>query len=210
MVESVESVGTGREEKAGRSTSIRIARNLSDLMIVASIRSAVYLAEQDCPYEEEFDGNDLVAAHFIGFVGGEPVACLRARFFADFAKVERLAVRHQYRRSLIAFKLVRACVAFLKRKGYRRIYGQAQDRLVDFWARFGAKPTGHNRKLVFSDYSYTEMVLELDPDPQAITIDSDPYVIIRPEGEWDRPGILDRSAGRTAASPNGELVCPAE
>ncbi len=210
MAECVEFVGTGREEKAGRSTSIRIARNLSDLMIVASIRSAVYLAEQDCPYEEEFDGNDLVAAHFIGFIGEEPVACLRARFFADFAKVERLAVRRQYRRSLIAFKLVRACVAFLKRKGYRRIYGQAQDRLVDFWARFGAKPIGHNRKLVFSDYSYTEMVLELDPDPHAITIDSDPYVIIRPEGEWDRPGVLDRSAARAAASPNRDLICPAE
>lgn len=199
MAECVEFVSTSREVKAGRSTSIRIARNLSDLMIVASIRSAVYLAEQDCPYEEEFDGNDLVAAHFIGFIGDQPVACLRARFFADFAKVERLAVRHQYRRSLIAFKLVRACVVFLKRKGYRRIYGQAQDRLVDFWARFGAKPIGHNRKLVFSDYSYTEMVLELDPDPRAITIDSDPYVIIRPEGEWDRPGVLDRSAARTAA-----------
>jgi predicted GNAT family N-acyltransferase len=206
MAESARFVGIGSELPADRSTSIRIARSLSDLMTVASIRSAVYLAEQDCPYEEEFDGNDLVAAHFIGFIGGEPVACLRARFFADFAKVERLAVRRQYRRSLIAFKLVRACVTFLKRKGYRRIYGQAQDRLVDFWARFGAKPIGHNRKLVFSDYSYTEMVLELEPDPRAITIDSDPYVIIRPEGEWDRPGVLDRSAARAAASPNRKFV----
>ncbi len=187
--------------KDQRRITIRIARNLNDLMIVASIRSAVYLAEQDCPYEEEFDGNDLVAAHFIGFIDDEPVACLRARFFADFAKVERLAVRRQYRRSTIAFRLVRACVAFLKRKGYRRIYGQAQDRLVDFWARFGAKPLGHNRKLVFSDFSYTEMLLELEPDPRAITIDSDPYVIIRPEGDWDRPGILDRSSGRPASSP---------
>ncbi len=195
-----------REAKPDRSTTIRIARNLNDLMIVSAIRSAVYLAEQDCPYEEEFDGNDLVAAHFIGFIGGEPVACLRARFFADFAKVERLAVRHQYRRSTIAFRLVRECVTFLKRKGYTRIYGQAQDRLVDFWARFGAKPLGHNRKLVFSDYSYTEMLLELEPDPRAITIDSDPYVIIRPEGDWDRPGVLDQSSTRVATSPNRNSV----
>jgi len=191
---------------ARKGTTIRIARNMNDLMIVASIRSAVYLAEQNCPYAEEFDGNDLVAAHFIGFIGEEPAACLRARFFADFAKVERLAVRHQFRRSMIAFKLVRACVAFLKRKGYRRIYGQAQDRLVDFWARFGAKPMGHNRKIVFSDFSYTEMLLELEPDPNAITIDSDPYVIVRPEGEWDRPGVLDRSAARAASSPQRDPV----
>jgi predicted GNAT family N-acyltransferase len=183
------------------STSIRIARNVQDLVIVASIRSAVYLAEQNCPYAEEFDGNDLVAAHFIGFVGAEPAACLRTRFFADFAKIERLAVRHQFRRSTIAFRLVRDCVKYLKRKGYTRIYGQAQDRLVNFWARFGAKPLGHNRKLVFSDFSYTEMLLEMERDENAITTDSDPYMIIRPEGEWDVPGVLDRSAARPTTAP---------
>jgi len=31
------------------------------------------------------------------------------------------------------------------------------------------------------------MVLEIEPGPDAITLDSDPYVIIRPEGDWDRP-----------------------
>ena len=39
---------------------------------------------------------------------------------------------------------------------------------MDFWARFGAKPLGHNRGLVFSDYSYTEMVLELEPVKRGI------------------------------------------
>ena len=184
------------ERSIDKRTSIRIARTVNDLMMVASIRSAVYMTEQDCPYDEEFDGNDLAAVHFIGFVGNEPVGCLRARCFADFAKMERLAVRHQYRRSTVAFRLVRQCIAFLRRKGYRRIYGHSQDRLVDFWARFGAKPLGHNRRLVFSECAYTEMVIDVDADPNAITMDSDPYVIIRPEGDWDRPGILDQSAAR--------------
>ena len=76
-----------------RAISIRIARDPNDLMLVTAIRAAVYLAEQDCPIEEEFDGNDLVAAHFIGFIGGEPAACLRVRFFGEFAKLERLAVQ---------------------------------------------------------------------------------------------------------------------
>jgi predicted GNAT family N-acyltransferase len=184
-----------------RSISIRIARDPNDLMLVTAIRAAVYLAEQDCPIEEEFDGNDLVAAHFIGFVGTEPAGCLRVRFFGEFAKVERLAVRHQFRRSRVSFKLVQASVDYIKRKGFRKIYGQAQDRLVDFWAHFGAKPLGHNRKITFSDFSYTEMVLEIEPSANAITLDSDPYVIIRPEGDWDRPGVLDMSSGRAVTSP---------
>ena len=184
-----------------RSISIRIARDPNDLMLVTAIRAAVYLAEQDCPIEEEFDGNDLVAAHFIGFVGTEPAGCLRVRFFGEFAKVERLAVRHQFRRSRVSFKLVQASVDYVKRKGFKKIYGQAQDRLVDFWAHFGAKPLGHNRKVTFSDFSYTEMVLDIEPGPDAITLDSDPYVIIRPEGDWDRPGVLDISSGRATSSP---------
>ena len=110
-------------------------------------------------------------------------------------------MRHQFRRSRVSFKLVQASVDYVKRKGFRKIYGQAQDRLVDFWAHFGAKPLGHNRKITFSDFSYTEMVLDIEPGADAITLDSDPYVIIRPEGDWDRPGVLDISAGRAVTSP---------
>ncbi len=184
-----------------RAITVRIARDPNDLMLVTAIRSAVYLAEQDCPIEEEFDGNDLVAAHFIGFVGSEPAGCLRVRFFGEFAKLERLAVRHQFRRTRVSFKLVQASLDYVRRKGFRKAYGHAQDRLVDFWAHFGARPLGHNRKISFSDFSYTEMVLDLEPGPDAITLDSDPYVIIRPEGDWDMPGVLDLSAGRPVTSP---------
>ena len=179
----------------------RIARDPNDLMLVTAIRSAVYLAEQDCPIEEEFDGNDLVAAHFIGFVGKEPAGCLRVRFFGEFAKVERLW--------FVTSSAARGCRS--AGAGERRIHqaqgvsendGQAQDRLVDFWAHFGAKPLGHNRKITFSDFSYTEMVLDLEPGADAITLDSDPYADdIRPEGDWDRPGVLDLSSGRAASSP---------
>jgi predicted GNAT family N-acyltransferase len=184
-----------------RTISVRLARDPNDLMTVMAIRSAVYLAEQDCPIEEEFDGNDLVAAHFIGSIGNQPAGCLRVRFFGDFAKVERLAVRRQYRRSRVSFKMVQASVEYLKRKGFRKIYGQAQDRLVDFWAHFGAKPVANPRPISFSDFSYTEMLLEIEPGPDAITLESDPYVIIRPEGEWDKPGVLDRSAARPVTNP---------
>ena len=42
-------------------------------------------------------------------------------------------------------------------------------------------------------------MVEIDKDPNAITIGCDPYVIIRPEGRWHVPGILERSATRTTA-----------
>ncbi|MEJ8570938.1 GNAT family N-acetyltransferase [Microbaculum marinum] len=187
-----------------RPYSIQVARTLNDMMKVVAIRSAVFLSEQTCPYPEEFDGNDFCATHLIGYVDNEPAACLRVRFFASFAKIERLAVRHEHRNSRLSFDIVWAGIELCRKKGYTTIYGHAQDRLVKFWSRFGAKPMGGNRKLVFSDYSYTEMLLEVEPHPDPLTLDSDPYELIRPEGEWDEPGVLENSMARPVTSPLGD------
>jgi predicted GNAT family N-acyltransferase len=186
-------------------TAIRVAHSIADLMQVIAIRAAVFLAEQSCPYQEEFDGNDFCALHLVASVRDEPAACLRIRFFADFAKLERLAVRHEFRRSVLAFELVRAGIRLARRKGYTRIYGHAQDRLVPFWSRFGARPLSPRRPLRFSDFSYVEMLLEAEPDPRALSLADDPYVLIRPEGHWDAPGPLERSAVRPVTSPTRKV-----
>jgi len=52
------------------------------------------------------------------------------------------------------------------------------------------------RPLVFSDFSYTEMLIPTEPHPNALSLESDPYVLIRPEGRWDTPGILEKSSSR--------------
>ncbi len=184
-----------------RHHGIKVVSSFNELMQVAAIRAAVYLSEQSCPYHEEFDGNDFCATHLIGYVDDEPAACLRVRYFADFAKLERLAVRHEFRSSRLSFDIVWAGIKLAHKKGYTRIYGHAQDRLVKFWSRFGARPMEPRRPLVFSDFSYTEMLLELDPHPDPITLDSDPYEIIRTEGSWHIPGVLDASATREVTSP---------
>ena len=185
--------------------SFKVAQNLNDLMKVVAIRSAVFLSEQECPYDEEFDGNDFCAVHLIGYANNEPAACIRARFFADFAKLERLAVRREFRNTSLSFRTVRAGIELARKKGYTNIYGHAQDRLVNFWSRFGAKPQPKRCDLVFSDFSYTEMLLEAEPHPHPITLQSDPYTIIRCEGTWHREGILDQSAGRDVTSPLHQL-----
>ncbi|HCX10824.1 MAG TPA: GNAT family N-acetyltransferase, partial [Hyphomonas sp.] len=59
---------------------------------MSAIRSAVFLSEQDCPYEEEFDGNDFCATHLLLKAKGRPVGTLRIRWFAEFAKLERIAL----------------------------------------------------------------------------------------------------------------------
>jgi len=178
-----------------------VARSLSDIMHVTAIRSSVFIGEQVCPFDEEFDGNDFCATHLIGYRGQEPIACVRIRWFANFAKLERLAVRHEFRNTRMSFSIVRAAIELIRRKGYTKVYGQAQDRLLKWWCFFGFRPVPKRVDLVFSDFSYTEIGMDLDPHPEAITTDTDPYVIIRPEGTWDRPGVLDKSSSRPVTSP---------
>jgi predicted GNAT family N-acyltransferase len=176
---------------------IRVVRTIEELLRVFSVRSAVYMTEQHCPYEEEFDGNDFCATHLLGYVGNEPAGCMRIRCFADFAKVERVAVRSEYRNTRLVQKLVRAAIALCRAKGYCRLYGQPRTDLLRFYSHFGFRTFEGGKTLRFSDVDYTEVVLDLERQSDAVQIGADPYVLIRPEGRWHERGVLERSAVRT-------------
>ena len=106
----------------------------------------------------------------------------------------------------LAFELVRSGIDLARRKGFRRIYGHSREGLEAFWARFGGKPIGADRHLTFSGFRYTEMVLDVGPLPDAITLDSGGIVLLRPEGDWDRPGVLEISATRPVRDPGENVV----
>lgn len=153
---------------------VGVVRTIDDLLRVFAVRSAVYMAEQSCPYEEEFDGNDFCATHLIGYVGDEPAGCIRVRCFADFAKVERVAIRPEFRKSRLAHRLIRAAIALCQAKGYRRLYGQPRTDLLRFYSHFGFERFEGAKTLWFSGVEYCEVVLELDQPQAAIRIGVDP------------------------------------
>lgn len=158
------------ERTTHQKLTVKVARTFDDMMRVMSVRGAVYRAEQDCPYLEEFDGNDFSATHLIGYVDDEPVGCLRIRYFADFAKFERLAVRHEFRNKHLASNIVRAGIEFCRMKGYQRLYAHSQKRLVKFWTRFGFGVPDGAQELIFSDFDYIEMILDVARHPNALAI----------------------------------------
>lgn len=175
--------------------SVRVVRSMDEMCRVIAIRGAIYMGEQSCPFEEEFDGNDFSATHLICHKDGEPVGCMRIRYFAEFAKLERLAVRNEGRGAGLAGRLLDAAIELCRKKGYRVLYAHSQKRFLKVWEQRGFRLMGA-RELVFSDFDYVEVKLEADKHPQSITLDDDPYVLIRPEGNWDTPGILEKSASR--------------
>jgi predicted GNAT family N-acyltransferase len=174
-------------------SEVRIARHFEDIMQVMAVRSATYLAEQFCNYAEEFDGNDFCATHFLGTINGDAAGCIRIRFFSDFAKIERLAVRIEYRNSRLAYQLVRAAIHHCRMKGYRTLYGHSRLDLTRFWRVFGFRERADRETFSFANVRYVEMILEMEPAKHAIDLSAPPMMLIRPEGAWDRPGPLDLS-----------------
>ncbi len=170
---------------------VSVARTIEDIFQVFSVRSATYIAEQFCLYSEEFDGNDFCSTHWIGKIDGDPAGCIRARFFGEFAKIERLAVRAEYRNSRLAYQLVRAAIEHCRKKGYRTLYGHSRLDLQRFWQVFGFKPIEDRPELSFANVKYVEMRLDLPPANDVISLSSHPMLILRPEGAWDRPGPFE-------------------
>jgi predicted GNAT family N-acyltransferase len=184
------------------SITVSVVTTLEALAQAFAIRSQVYIGEQKCPYEEEFDGNDFCATHFVAYIDGEPAGTLRARWFRDFAKVERAAVLPRYRSTECARTMMEYAFEVIRRKGYTQACGYAQKRLVNYWKKYGFTLLHPDKIFTFSDHEYLEILIKFDPHPDPITIHSDPYVAMRPEGSWDEPGILDRSAARKPTNPH--------
>ncbi|MCA8902136.1 MAG: N-acetyltransferase [Hyphomonas sp.] len=185
-------------EAAWARYSARPVRTLEDFLMAASVRAAVFMSEQACPYEEEFDGNDLCGSHFLLFDRGRPVGTLRIRWFAEFAKLERIALLPCERGRMGLRVLLAEAFEVVARKGYRRMLGQIQARLWPVWSRtFKCRLLPGRPAFWFSDYEYREIEIFIPEHPDALALATDPYQIIRPEGAWDTPGVLDASAQRS-------------
>ena len=184
-------------------TEIRVVRCQEDYAKVIAIRAIVYIGEQRCPYDEEFDGNDYSATQFLAFVDGEPVGTLRIRYFADFVKCERLAVRPEYREGQVAERLLQYAFDLCGKKGFRVVVGQTQARLIPYMQKhFGAKVVGEKHN--FSDHEYFPVNIPIRSRNDSFGLDTDPMILVRPEGEWDVPGILERSMSRAATNPGAD------
>lgn len=177
---------------------LKVVSTSEEQLQAFAIRTLVYIGEQNCPWAEEFDCNDYAATQVLGLIDGEPVATARIRWFGSFAKLERLAVRAEYRGSGHGRQLLEFLIDLCRTKGFARVYLHAQILLEPFYRRYGFSQVGE--PFSFSDYQYVEMAASVCPDRQVLTIQHGPHVLNRPEGSWDQIGILERSTARSPVS----------
>lgn len=175
------------------SLEVRIARTPDEYAMAMAVRAAVFLAEEDnITYFDEFNGNDYTATHLIAYVDGDPAGVIRCRWFADFALLERVAIRKRYRSYQVLASLARAALELCRQKGYRIAAGRAREETVNFWKRFGGRPSGEAIHMYRG--TLVPIVHEIRQKPGAGAIAAGPFgdpdfenLIVQPEGKWVFP-----------------------
>ncbi len=162
-----------------------------------AIRAICFMEEHGVPARHEFDGNDYQATHMIVYAGDEPVGTLRIRWFKGFAKLERTAFRERYRNTHVLKSFASFVFDHVARKGYDTIITHAQPKYARLWRMILGFKKAEGKKPVYFDgheEPYIELVKELTPPSNAISVSTDPAILFRIEGSWDAPAAYETTA----------------
>lgn len=110
-------------------------RNKEELEKVFAIRKKVFVEEQNCPPELEWE-HEEESVHFLAELSGVPCGACRWRKTDSGYKLERFAVLKAFRGKRIGQALVAAALADLPESAHY-IYLHAQLDAVRLYSRFG-------------------------------------------------------------------------
>jgi len=110
-------------------------KNKEELEKAFAVRKAVFVDEQNCPPELEWE-NEEESIHFLAEMNGEACGACRWRKTEKGYKLERFAVLKEFRGKRIGQALLAAVLADLPKDAHY-IYLNAQKHALPLYARFG-------------------------------------------------------------------------
>ncbi|MBI1274959.1 GNAT family N-acetyltransferase [bacterium] len=128
---------------------IRSAFSADDMEAVRSIRQQVFIDEQGVFPEEEWDGLDGTAQHYLAYTGGQPVATARLRRVQkngeqEYAKIERVCVLKAARGKGIGYQLLQSVIEDAIAEGLNDLRLEAQTVAIPFYENLGFEPYGES------------------------------------------------------------------
>ena len=123
----------------------KVVSTHEELIKAYLVRGIVFMEEQDCPYDLEIDKDEHTSLHIIGMDdSGEPYAAARIRFFGDYAKLERIALRKKWRGGGRGKELVEYMIQVSQDRGFNTYKMHAQSHLQKFYGSIGFEPYGEH------------------------------------------------------------------
>ncbi|RZI48349.1 GNAT family N-acetyltransferase [Lactococcus kimchii] len=114
--------------------------NTTEMYQLLSLRTAVFVVEQNCPYQE-LDGKDQVSKHlWLENEAGEIMALCRLlpqKISFPESSIGRVLVNPAFRGQKLGHELVEKALEVLKADGESAVTIEAQYYLRDFYASFG-------------------------------------------------------------------------
>lgn len=112
-----------------------------DLEFAFAIRKQVFVVEQQCPEEEEYE-HDEVSIHYLATIDGAPAGTARWRITEKGVKLERFAVLESYRKRGVASALLESILDELLLQKQKYIYLHAQVQAMPLYEKFGFEKQG--------------------------------------------------------------------
>ncbi len=110
--------------------------------LAKAVRQAVFVEEQKCPPEEEWDDVDSVATHLLARRGDEPLATLRYYDDDGWLHIGRVAVLSPYRGMGLARTLLQRCLNDARAAGFAKAFLNAQIDKLGLYERAGFTAVG--------------------------------------------------------------------
>ncbi|MCD8138574.1 MAG: GNAT family N-acetyltransferase [Planctomycetaceae bacterium] len=110
--------------------------------LAQAVRQAVFIEEQHCPPDEEWDDVDATATHLVAIRGDEALATLRSYDDGGWLRIGRVAVLRPHRGKGIAWALLCRCLEDGRSAGFTRAFLNAQIDKLGLYERAGFRATG--------------------------------------------------------------------
>ncbi len=121
---------------------IHKVKDKKEMDLIHEIRREVFINEQGVPEELEMDELDQKAVHVLAYVDGMPAGCGRMIIDGDYAKLGRVAVRKNMRRTGIGTGMCKLLIALAEESRIDNIYVNAQLTAEDFYTSLGFEREG--------------------------------------------------------------------
>jgi predicted GNAT family N-acyltransferase len=102
-----------------------------------TVRSKVFIEEQNVPEEEEMDQYESESIHFVVYGGTVAIGAGRLRFVEDYAKVERVCILKEYRGTGVGKVLMEKMEEVASEKNFHKLVLHSQTHAEKFYSKLG-------------------------------------------------------------------------
>src|SRR5699024_5077499 len=114
---------------------VKIVENDDELQQVHQIRQTVFVLEQHCPPEEEFDQYENEAVHFLVTENDSPIGAGRFRTVNGDGKVERICIKKEARKTGAGRLLMEEIESYAQTLELSKIRLNAQVQAIPFYQK---------------------------------------------------------------------------